>query len=173
MYLMKNLIISVSFGLLFGLMSCEKENPAYERDSIDKIMNSNVFIMNSKENRGFLFEELKLADFPKTDADFIIIPQTGMTGDVMSPFLSNPDFEKRFVLADEFEDRQRAEASFNDYKEFPEDGTLQQFALNLKPNQVWLIRSNSGKFYKVLIVNTIVDRETSFVEIKFKVEALG
>jgi hypothetical protein len=171
---MKNLIISIVFGLLIGLVSCEKEDLAYEGTAKEGFTDiaSHVFVMNSRQNKGFSADNLKLADFPKTDADFIIIPQTSLTGDVMSPFLSNPDLEKRFVLTDEFDDSKSAEAYFNTYETYAEGDSLQQFALDLRANQVWLIKTRSGEFCKMLILETKIDKATSFVEIKFKAEKI-
>ncbi len=165
---MKNLVISIAFGFSALLVSCEKDD--LEKSSVlpGETTTSGVLIMNSKQNKGFSVDNLKLADFPRSDADFIIIPQTNLTGDVMSPFLSNPDLGKRFIFIDEFEDVKSAESYFNTNELFPEDESLQQFALNLKPNQLWLVKSATGEFCKILILETKIDKSTSFVEIRFK-----
>lgn len=133
---------------------------------------TDVFTINSKENKGFSVDGLKIADFPKSDADFIIIPQTSMTGDVMSPFLSNPNLEKRFVLSNEFDNSMSAMSYFDAFTVNTEELVLQQFALELKPNQVWIVKTHSNTFCKILILDTQVDKKTSFVEIKFKAQKL-
>jgi hypothetical protein len=113
-----------------------------------------------------------MADAIKVKADFIIIPQTGLTGDVMSPFLSHPNFEKRFILAKEFDDAKSAEAYFDSYNVSPDGEPLQQFALDLRANQVWLIKTKDGSFCKLLILETKIDKETDYVAIKFKAEKI-
>jgi hypothetical protein len=171
---MKKYIIVILNSLLMLLISCEQEDPAMESVSAtgEVVEVSDVFAMNSKENKGFSVDRLKIANFPKTDADFIIIPQTSMTGDVMSPFLSNPNLEKRFVLSDEFDDSMSAMAYFDAYTVNPAVMVWQQFALELKPNQVWIVKTHSGTFCKILILDTQVNKKTSYVEIKFKAEKL-
>lgn len=167
---MKNLVIAVIFGLIFSFISCEEDELSLERTPSEALQNSKVYVLNSRDNKGFSVDLLKMADFPKTDADFIIIPQTSLTGDVMSPFLANPNLEKRFFLSDEFEDSKSAQTYFDSYEEYPADEELQQFALNLKANQVWLVRTKSGTFCKIWILETKVDKGTSIVELKFKAQ---
>ncbi|HEX2395650.1 MAG TPA: hypothetical protein VHI78_09900 [Bacteroidales bacterium] len=169
---MKNLVIAVLSGLMIFFVSCEEEDLSMERVPSSEVGRSQVFTINSRENKGFSVDALKLADFPKTDADFIIIPQTNLTGDIMSPFLSNPDLEKRFFLSDEFEDSKSAQSYFESYDVNPESEDLQQFALNLKSNQVWLVKTLSGTFCKIWILETKIDKSTSFVEIKFRAQKL-
>jgi len=168
---MKNYVIAALYGLMIIFISCEEDAP--ESEQIDQALIENrVFALNSKENKGFSIEKMNVADFPKSDADFIIIPQTNLTGDVVSPFLSNPNLEKRFILSNEFGDIESAQAYFNSYSDYPVGQDLQQFALEIKPNQVWLVKTHSGTFCKILIMDTRIDKTTSFVEIKFRAEKI-
>ncbi len=171
---MKNYIITALYGTILLVASCEKEDLALERAQVEPDIkeNNEVYTLSSKDNKGFLVEGLKIADFPKTKADFIIIPQTNLTGDVMSPFLSHPNLEKRFILSDEFDDSNSAKSYFDSYNISPEGENLQQFALNLKANQVWLVKTHSGAFCKIWIMDTRIDKTTSFVEIKFRAEKI-
>jgi len=168
---MKNYVIAALYGLMIIFISCEEDAP--ESEQIDQALIENrVFARNSRENKGFSIEKMNVADFPKSDADFIIIPQTNLTGDVVSPFLSNPNLEKRFILSNEFGDIESAQAYFNSYSDYPVGQDLQQFALEIKPNQVWLVKTHSGTFCKILIMDTRIDKTTSFVEIKFRAEKI-
>lgn len=168
---MKNLVIAAFCVCVISLVSCEDDEFASERIPSSGESVSEIYTINSRESKGFLLDELRLAEFPGSEADFIIIPQTGLTGDVMSPFLANPDLENRFILlSGDLTDVKSAVEYFASYTTYPEEQDPGQFALNLKPYQVWLIKSQSGVFFKVLILDTSVDKETSYVEIKFRAE---
>lgn len=145
-------------------------------NSCDRAPNSpsNKFSLNSEQHKGFLFEGLKVIDSPNSSGilpDFIVLAQTGENGNVLSPFLSNPLLENRFILSKEFEDIETAEQYFESYSA-PEDEPFLQNALNIKPYQVWLIKTNNGDFGKILILNSIFKSidSTPYAEIKFKAD---
>jgi hypothetical protein len=167
-------ILATAIGLLAFFTSCEKEDLALELAEVPGVHkeNTTIYTLNSKDNKGFSAGNLKLADFPKVKPDFIIIPQTNLTGDVMSPFLSHPNLEKRFILSKEFDDIKGAQAYFDSYNFIPQGVPLLQFANNIKPNQVWLVKTADGAFCKILILDTQVDKKSAFVEIKFKAEKM-
>jgi hypothetical protein len=172
---MKNVkIIMLIFGLLGFLAACEKEDPDYSKDDgLEVNLNDlPIYSLNSKDSKGFSAENLKVVDFPKVKPDFIIIPQTNTTGDVMSPFLLHPNLEKRFILSEEFDDPESALAYFETFNEMPVGIALQQFANNLSANQVWLIKTISGEFCKILVLEIIIDKKTSLAGIKFKAEKI-
>ena len=161
-------------SMMIYFSACEKEDLSAEKSGVSVPSNATtkVYSINSANNKGFSVEFLAEAGSPNIKADFIIIPQTGLTGDVMSPFLSHPNFERRFVLSKEFDDSKSAQEYFDAYNTAPEGEPLQQFALDLKANQVWLVKTIEGNFCKVLILETNVDKQTDFVEIKFKAEKM-
>lgn len=170
---MKNLINALLIGFIFFFISCEEDDLSLERTPSEALQNTKEYVLNSRDNKGFSADLLRMADFPKSDADFIIIPQTSLTGDIMSPFLANPNLGMCFLLIDEFEDSKSAQTYFESNEEYPADKDLQQFALNLKSNQVWLVKAKSGSFCKIWILETRVDKTTSIVELKFKAQRVS
>jgi len=161
-------IIKLLFIALFLIWtSCDKE----------KTLLTNEFTLDSEMHKGFQFENLNIIDFPNSNdlkPDFIVLAQTSDNGDVLSPFLSQPDLENRFILSEEFDNTESAQAYFDSYST-PENKPFQQFALNVKPNQIWLIKTNSDKFGKILIVSTEFNNieNKPFAKATFKAENLN
>jgi hypothetical protein len=153
-------------GVLLLFCSCDDDdNP------------SPVYSLNSETYKGFLFEDMKIIDFPNSinlKPDFFVLAQTNDTGDVLSPFLSHPDMESRFVLIAEFQDLESAQGFYDSYLT-PEDKPLQQFALNIKPFQIWLIKTNTEKLGKILITETKTSNINNkpFAEMKFKASKMN
>jgi len=173
---MKTIILAVLYGILVIMTSCEKEElstPIENGFSAMSMSDSGIYTINSKDNLGFSAENLTIGDFPKIKPDFILIPQTNITGDVMSPFLSNPNLEYRFILSNEFDDIESAKAFYDSYNSAPQGKSLQQFALDLKENQIWLVKTKHGTFCKLLILETKLDSNNAFVEIRFEADKLG
>ncbi|HCY00566.1 MAG TPA: hypothetical protein DG754_10545 [Bacteroidales bacterium] len=147
-------------------VSCDKENnkPADE------------FTLKSTEYTGFLFEGLKIITFPNPNnlkADFVMSPQTTENDDVVSPFFAHPDLESRFYLSGEFESFDSALSSFESYI-MPADIKYQQFALDIKPYQVWLIRTNTEKNGIILIKSAecYIYNDIPYAETTFKAKVL-
>lgn len=144
------------------LISCDKENNQH----------SDEFTLKSNQYTGFLFEGLKVIDFPNNEnrkPDFLVAAQTLENGDVVSPFFSNPDLESRFLLSGSFENY---ESALNEYNNFavPANYQLAQFALNVQPNQIWLIKTNTKKFGVILIKSAKFNNfnDTPYAETTFK-----
>lgn len=157
-------------GLLIVLTSCEGDNNIKsEFYTLNTKVTSNIF--------GFSFESLSIIDYPNkqnTKPDFIVLAQMNETATVLSPFLSQQDLESRFILSNNFNDYNSAKSYFDTLKTV-ENKTLEQFALGIRPNQVWVIKTNKGDFGKILVVETkaeIVENNTPFAEIKFKAERI-
>ncbi len=151
-------------GLFLIFFSCDRE----------KDTPLNEFTINSADFEGFSFESFKVVKYPGFQTpDFFVLVQIETHGELKGPFLSHPDMEARFFLAGEFDDLESAEAFYSSY--LPEDEkSLQQFALNVSPNQVWLIKTNSGSYGKILILKTKSGQidDKPFAEIVFKAEIL-
>ena len=101
----------------------------------------------------------------------MVLAQTSEIGNVLSPFLSNPNLENRFLLIEEFNDYETAIDYFNGNTVYNNE-PLQQFALNIVPNQIWLIKTNSGQFGKLLTIKTkvdVIDDNKPFAELEFKI----
>ena len=151
-------------GLLLLLFSCDRKEDTPQ----------NEFTINSADFEGFSFESFKVVKYPGFQTpDFFVLVQIETHGELKGPYLSHPDLETRFFLAGEFDDLEGAEAFYDSY--LPEDEkTLQQFAMNVKANQVWLIKTNSGNYGKILIIKTKSGQidDKPFAEIVFRAEIL-
>ena len=168
---MKTQFKTLLIGLLIVLTSCEgDDNLKSEFYTLNTKVTSNIF-------KGFSFESLSIIDYPNkqnTKPDFIVLAQMNEAGTVLSPFLSQQDLESRFILSNNFNDYNSAKSYFDTLTTF-ENKTLEQSALGIRPNQVWVIKTNKGDFGKILIVETkteIVENNTPFAEIKFKAERI-
>ena len=151
-------------GLLLLLFSCDRKEDTPQ----------NEFTINSADFEGFSFESFKVVKYPGFQTpDFFVLVQIETHGELKGPYLSHPDLETRFFLAGEFEDIESAEAFYISYHSTQEQ-TLQQFAMNVKPNQVWLIKTNSGNYGKILIIKTKSGQidDKPFAEIVFRAEIL-
>jgi hypothetical protein len=148
--------------LVFFLSSCGKEDESPPSE----------FTLGSEPFKGFLFESLSIIDYDNASAtkpDFVVLAQVNAQGDVLAPFLSHPDYQNRFAFLKDFTDPEEALEYYEDYTT-PENKDLQVGAFGIKPNQVWLIKTNSGGFGKILVLSTRVGKidETAFAEITFK-----
>lgn len=161
---MKTLIKSALVLVLFSLTTCDKDHE----------FKTDVYTLNSTPSNGFIFSGLRIISYSSstTKPDFIVLAQINIDGDVVAPYLSHPDLENRFFLSKEFRDSVDAQEYFDSYLE-PENKPLVDLAYSIKPNQIWLIKTNSGGYGKILIVGSRVDtldNNTPFAEIKFKAE---
>lgn len=164
---MRTIIKLLFIASFLILTSCDK----------DKTLPTNEFTLDSVTHKGFQFDNLDIIDFPNSNdlkPDFIVLAQTNDNGDVLSPFLSQPDLENRFILSEEFDSFESAQTYFDSYS-VPENKPFQQFALNVKPNQIWLIKTNSGEFGKILIISTEFNNidNKPFAKATFKAENLN
>ena len=161
---MKNILKYSIIGMLLILTSCDKEN------------NSPDYTLDSESHKGFLFENLKIVDIQNSSnliPDFIVSVQISESGVVLSPFMSHPNLENRFVLSEEFESSDSAQTYFDKYSK-PENKPFQNFALNIKPNQIWLIKTNTGEYGKILVLKTKATNSNNkpFAEMTFKAERM-
>ena len=162
---MKTKILFAIF--LIVLVSCDKENNKP----------SDEFKLKSNQYTGFSFEQMKVINYPSTESikpDFFVAAQTLDNGDVVSPFFSNPDMESRFFLSGSIENYERALNEYNTIA-IPENFQLEQFALNLQPNQVWLIKTNSEKYGVLLIESAEFNNfnDTPYAETAFKARIIN
>ncbi len=171
---MKTKIKLIILTILLLNISCKKED-----SSVDEGLT--IFILDSKiennKGKGFLFESLKIIDYPNSDnikPDFSVLAQTNDTGYVIGPFLSNPDMTKIFKLTREFSNLDSAQSFFNSYAHST-DTIYNQFALNIQPFQIWTIKTNTGDNGKILVIETKGEEinNTPFAEIKFKADRLN
>lgn len=132
------------FTLLLISASCEHKETDIAHTT------TAIFSINSETGNGFSFERQAVS---MEDPDFMIIPQKVITGDVLSPFLSDSDLGKIFFLVSEFKDPQSAQMCYDsEFIRIPESSSLLQFATDLRPNQVWVVRTKDGRYGKLLIL---------------------
>ena len=163
-----NTTIKVMIAIcLFFFISCDKENskPADE------------FTLKSNANTGFLFEKLKIINFPNSNnlkPDFILSPHITANGGVVSPYFSHVDLESRFHLSGEFDSYENALNYYESYI-LSDDVHFQQFALPVRPNQVWLILTNNERYGVVLVKSTEFNdnNDTPYAEATFKAKLLS
>lgn len=133
---------------------------------------SDEFTIKSNEYTAFSFEKLKVIKFPFNNnlkPDFLVSPHILENGDVESPLLSHPDLEYRFFLSGNFENYENALAHYNSFIN-PDNFQFEQFAFGVKPNQVWLMKTNNNKLGIVLIRSAVSysDNDTPYAETTFK-----
>ena len=157
--------------ILIVVTSCEGDensNPGFY--TLNTEVTSNIF-------NGFSFVSLNIIHYPNkqnTKPDFIVLTQMNETGTVLGPYLSQQDLESRFILSNTFMDYNSAKSYFDTLTTF-KNKTLEQSAFGVKPNQIWIIKTNKGDFGKILIIEAkaeIVENNTPFAEIKFKAEKI-
>jgi hypothetical protein len=148
-------------------------NISCRKDDIPKEIVEAFFTLDSKiENqKGFLFENLQVIDYPNASGikpDFSVIAQMNDTGLVIGPFLYHPDLTNNFILTEEFVSLDSAKSFYASYKQ-SNDTIFEQFALNIKPYQIWTIKTANNKRGKILILQTTGEEinNSPFAEIAF------
>ena len=122
--------------------------------------------------KGFYFETGKTIIYPNSNnikPDFSVLVQIEQTLGIVGPFLSNPDLTSIFSLTDSFTEKELADNYFDNYK-VVSTTNYDIGALNLKPYQIWTIKTNEGKFAKLLVLDTKkgTDLNNPFAEITFR-----
>jgi hypothetical protein len=164
---MKPLLLVFLISLLIFSASCNKDDESP----------NNEFTLTSEVYQGFSFDRFEIFSYSVTDnilPDFVVLVQVNAGGDAVAPFLSHPNYEPRFHLADEFEDLESAQEFFDTYSPSGNPNLLTN-ASTIQPYQVWLIRTNSGGFGKILIEQSRLYQQnnTHFAEITFKAARLN
>jgi hypothetical protein len=162
-----NLII---FTLVFLAYACEdKEN----RDP-EYILNTDI--PNSQLFSGFSFTKMNIITFPNSEniiPDFIVASFMNDIGDISGPFLSHPNLENRFILLNSYDNAKSAQnyfdtlATINNYPH-------QTFALDIKPFEIWQIKTSTDEVGIILIIEARAEKigSSAFAEIKFKAKKI-
>ncbi|MBN2664949.1 MAG: hypothetical protein JXR67_00450 [Bacteroidales bacterium] len=122
--------------------------------------------------KGFSFKDLKIITFPNSSnviPDFILACHTNETGDIIGPMLSHPNLENRFIFLKSYDNITSAQNHFDTLSVIGIN-PFQTFALDIKPFEIWQIKTNSGETGILLILETRTETKnnTPFAEIKFK-----
>ncbi len=116
------------------------------------------FSLSSLQDNGFSFEKMNVqtdAVHQNADADFVVLPQFDDKGELKSPFFVQPQLKSSYVLLKQFDNLTSAEQFYNNYTSFTDENLAFDYnALSIKPFQIWLVRTNSAQYGKILITNT-------------------
>jgi hypothetical protein len=126
--------------------------------------------------KGFSFKDMKIISFPDSNnlqPDFILSVHTNETGAILGPMLSNIDLENRFIFRKSYDDLNSAQNYF-DTLSIINETPLQTFALDIKPFEVWQIKTNTGETGILLVLETRTQmlNNTPIAEIKFKAKKI-
>ena len=166
---MKTLFNFLFYLTLFILISCREQD--------DPTLYGSYKLNSSIPCRGFQFSNLRiincLIEPISFKPDFIVLAQVD-NNEVIGPFLANLNGENVFYSPAKFNDLESAQKYFDNYK-LPEEKYLEPAALNIKPFQIWVIKTNYGGFGKILITfakGDTIENNTPFAEIEFKAERM-
>lgn len=100
--------------------------------------------------------------------DFAVVDYSGPNQETLAAFNSD-NIEDSFALAGAFSTADSALTFFNNYSEVNES-TYEGLADPVLENQVWIFKTRSGTFGKILILNIISYEKNSnmIVEVQFK-----
>ena len=90
-------------------------------------------------------------------------------GDIGGPSLLHQNLENRFVLLNSYDNRNSAQNNFDTLSTISSN-PYQPFALDIKPFEIWQIKTNSAGIGVILILEARSEKigSSSFAEVKFK-----
>ncbi len=136
------------------------------------------FSLSSLQDNGFSFEKMNVqsdAANQNIDADFVVMPQLDDSGKLLAPFLVQPQLKSSYYLLKQFDNLASAEQFYDSYTSFTEESsTFDYNALSIKPFQIWIVRTNSVQYGKVLITGTATSETNNSLNavVNFKAELL-
>jgi len=143
----------------------------------DKGKVNDIFTLTSDDPKGFSFESLKFISYPYSTnqmPDFVVLAHTDETGKVISPFLSSPISESKFALVGDFENFELALQSFDSF-ELEDNYTFDVYALPVRPNQIWLVKTGTEKYGIILITSSnFYEKKDNapYAEVSFKAKKI-
>ena len=163
---MKRFIIVIGI-ICVTLIGCQHKDCCSSPSMILTLGSSNV---NGKIT-GFSFASGQIIYYPNTNnlkPDFSVYVQQNDTGVTIGPYLAQQDIRRNFYFAKYISIYDSAKLYFDTYK-LNKDTVFGETALSLKQGQIWIIRTNSNSFGKILIFETTSnDNENKpYAEIKF------
>ena len=153
-------------ALVFITCACEDK----ETRDPDFIINTNV--PSGKLFSGFSFEKMNIITGPNSGnifPDFMVGCFMNDVGDIGKPYLVNPNLEDRFILLNSYDNAYSAQNYFDTLstiKTIPYD----IFGFDIKPFEIWQIKTSSAEVGLILIVESRAEKigSSAFAEIKFK-----
>jgi hypothetical protein len=167
---MKKLLILTFCTLVFLTYACE------DKDDRDPEFTLNTDIQSGQLFSGFSFKKMNVVAFPNSEnitPDFIVASQMNELGDISGPFLSNQNLENRFVLLNSYDNINSAQNNFDTLSTIS-NSPYQTFALDIKPFELWQIKTSSEEIGVILILEARSEKigSSSFAEVKFKAKKI-
>jgi hypothetical protein len=167
---MKYFLILIFCTLVFLTYSCENKD---NRDP-EYILNTNIH--SGQLISGFSFKKMDIIAFPNSESiipDFIVACQINEFGEISGPFLSHQNLENRFVLLNSYDNINSARDAFDNLPTLS-NSPYQPLALDIKPFDVWQIKTSSNETGVILILEASSEKIGSslFAEVKFKAKIL-
>ena len=167
---MKKTLILTFCTLVFLSYACE------DKDNRDPEFILNTNILSGQHISGFSFKKMNIIAFPNSEniiPDFIAFCLMNEFGDISGPSLSHQNLENRFVLLNSYDNINSAQNNF-DTLSIISNSPYQPFALDIKPFEIWQIKTYSDEIGVILIVEARSEKigSSSFAEIKFKAKKI-
>ena len=166
---MKKIIYILLLATIFQ-SSCDKDNN--DKTSGENSLNSELILSGQTYSiQGFSFESGSVILYNPASStsipDIFVLPDS--QNNEISAYLDTENPFESFALAGTFQTSGDALDFFNNYKEV-EVNSYVPFAKPVLENQVWIFKTRSNKYAKLLIlkVNTSVKDLEPYVEITFK-----
>ena len=142
----------------------------------DKIL-PEYYILNSdlisgRYPTGFSFVEMDIISFPNSKniiPDFMIAVHLNERGDIVGPMLLLPELMTSLILIRSFDDLNSAQNCFDTLK-FESKIHYFDSGIDVKPYEIWQIKTTSGEIGNILLLETKanIEENTPYAEIKFK-----
>ena len=167
---MKKIIILIFCSSIFINYACE------DKDNKDPEFILNTNIQSGQLIRGFSFTKMNIIALPNSEnliPDFIVACQMNEFGDISGPFLSHPNLENRFVLLKSYDNINSAQ-NYYDTLSTISSSPYQPFALDIKPFEIFQIKTSSDEIGVILILEARSEKigSSSFAEVKFKAKKI-
>lgn len=174
---MKKTLILTFCTLVFLSYACEdKDNRDPEFILNTDIQSDQLISGFSFKISGFSFKKMNIIAFPNSEniiPDFIVACFMNEFGDISGPLLSHLNLENRFVLLNSYDNINSAQNNFDTISTIS-NGPYQTFALDIKPFEIWQIKTSTDEIGIILILEARSEKigSSSFAEIKFKAKKI-
>lgn len=119
---------------------------------------STQYSVSSQLDNGFSFETMKVINDSSdliSSSDFIVFPQLGEKGELLSPFLVQPLLKSSYALAKQFSNLDDAKKYYDTYNTVSDSGLkFENTAIPVQPFQLWIVKTNTNQYGKILISGT-------------------
>ena len=168
---MKKTLILTFCTLVFLSYACE------DKDNRDPEFILNTNIQSGQPISGFSFKKMNIIAFPNSEniiPDFIAFCLMNEFGDISGASLSHQNLENRFVLLNSYDNINSAQNNFDTISTIS-NGPYQTFALDIKPFEIWQIKTSTDEIGIILIIEARAEKigSSAFAEIKFKAKKIS